>query len=155
MLTSSRLASCTDLCVHAEICAIRSALVEWSCTSSRWCEFIFESFLGCEEVPMLLQFAAASLSSFCSVNLRPSHRPVLIACSMQKWRGEDLVSFITWMMSVSTEHEALSCSFYPKRWSFERSRSKKSTAPGSSEECMCEMCPFDQRTLPFLSSNCS
>ena len=37
---------------------------------------------------MLLQFAAASLSSFCSINLRPSHRPVLIACSMQKWRGK-------------------------------------------------------------------
>ena len=38
---------------------------------------------------MLLQFAAASLNSFCSLNLRPSHRPVLIACSMQKWRGKN------------------------------------------------------------------
>ena len=39
--------------------------------------------------------------------------------------GEGLVQFITWKMSVSTEHEALSCSFCPKCWSFKRSRSKK------------------------------
>ena len=37
---------------------------------------------------MLLHFAAASLSSFCSLIPRPSHRPVLITCSMQKWRGK-------------------------------------------------------------------
>ena len=56
--------------------------------TSRWCEYIFESFLCCEEVPMLLQFEAASLNSFCSLNSKPSHRPVLIAYSMQKWRGK-------------------------------------------------------------------
>ena len=150
MLTSYRLACCTNLCVHAEIRSIRSALVEWSCTSSRWCKCIFDSVLGCEEVPMQQLHWAHFVALIWGL---PTVQFWLLAVCKN---GGGRPGIFYHMNDVSVYRaRGLILWFLSQALEFRTFKKQKSTAPDSNEECMCEMCFFDRRTLPFLSSNCS
>ena len=105
----------------------------------------------------------------CNTSLipRPSHRLVLDHSQYAKTKGEGLVYFIMWMTSVITERgkvphwknklEALSCSFCPKCWRFEHSRSEQGTHSWFKVKNACAKCALLIRDpsllcLPLMSS---
>ena len=117
--SQSMLYVCVCVCMHACMCAKNSSSFMSSyVTPKHWPHLLFcatdemkeNREIYTEEGIYLLVTHQNQVNLFVlshvkvppSLNPRPSHCLSLIACSMQKRRGEAWYIFITWMTSVST-----------------------------------------------------